>query len=154
VSPRATRIVLRFIGIASVLAAVMGLLYNSASLFGVATGAIDQVAIDFDAPYLHAAFYVMSSICVLFYLLLLVCGVQFVRLRTGLWWLFTAVLVLEVIFHFAVNWAWSHRTLGGSIAAATGISSGGLMFQFWTLFPLWAPVTVWFARRSQNSYVP
>jgi hypothetical protein len=137
-----------------VLVAVLGLLYNAASLFGVATGAVDQVSIDFDAPYLHAAFYVMSSICILFYVLLLVCGVQFIRLRSGLWWLFTTVLVMEVIFHFAVNWLWSHRTFGGSIAAATGISSGGLMFQFWVLFPLWAPVIVWLARRPQSPHAP
>jgi hypothetical protein len=134
--------------------AISGLLYNAASLYGVASGAIDKLTVENSTPYVHAAFYVMSAICVLFYAVLFLCGVQFVRLRSAIWWLFAVVLAAEVLFYFGVGWLWSHPTLGGSIAAATGISGGGLVLQFVVLFPLWAPIVVWLAHRSTIARAP
>jgi hypothetical protein len=154
VTERWARILLRLVGILAVLLALAGFLYTAASLYGVESGAIDQLAVESGTPYVRAAFYVMASVCVVFYGVLLLCGVQFVRLRSALWWLFTAVLAAEVVFHFAVGWLWSHPTLGGSIAGATGISSGGLVFQFLLLFPLWAPIVVYLAHRSRSRYAP
>ena len=145
---------LRGVGIVSVVVAVGGICYTLASLFAVATGAIDQVAVVYKTPHVHAAFYVMASTCMLFYGAVFVCGVQFIRLRSSFWWLFTAILGAEVAFHFLVGWLWSHPTLGSSIAGASGISSGGLMLQFFILFPLWAPIAVWLAHRNRSRFAP
>jgi hypothetical protein len=38
-----------------------------------------------------------------------------------------------------------------SVGAATGIANGGLMAQFIILFPLWAPLVVWWARKKLQS---
>jgi len=142
------------VGIVAVLLAAGGVLYTAASLYTVASGGIDELAIEARTPYVHSAFYVMATICLFFYAVVLVCGVQFIRLRSSLWWLFSAVLVAEVVFYFLVGWLWSHPTLGDSIAGASGISSGGLVYQFLLLFPLWAPIVVWFAHRTLSTYAP
>jgi len=154
VSLRSAHIVLRAVGIIAVLLAVGGVLYTAASLYTVASGGIDHLAIEAGTPYVRSAFYVMASICMFFYAAVLICGVQFIRLRSSLWWLFSAVLVAEVVFHFLVGWLWSHPTLGDSIAGASGISSGGLVLQFFVLFPLWAPIVVWLAHRTRSTYAP
>jgi hypothetical protein len=156
VTQRWARILLRSVGILAVLLAIAGLLYTAASSYQVVVSDdIDQLATEHGAPYIRAAFYVMASICVAFYLVLLLCGVRFVLLHSGLWWLFTAILAAEVLYYFSIGyWFWPHPTLGRSIAGATGISSGGLMFQFLLLFPLWAPVAVYLARRSENRRAP
>ena len=153
-SLRASRVLLRSVGIVAILFAFEGFLYTAPALYEVAFGAIDQLAVELSLPYVHTAFYVMASICIFFYAILLICGVQFARLRSSLWWLFAAILAAEVIFHFTVGWLWSHPTVGGSIAGATGISSGGLSLQFLLLFPLWAPVLVYVAHRTQRNYAP
>ena len=151
---RWANIMLRVVGVIAILVAVGGILYTAASLYAVASGGIDQLAIESDTPYVHAAFYVMASVCVFFYAVLLLCGVQFIRLRSSLWWLFAAVLAVEVIFFFLVGYLASHPTFGSSIAGATGNSSGGLVFQFFVLFPLWAPIIVWLAHRSRSHHAP
>ena len=153
-SLRWAQIALRAVGIIAILLAIGGLLYTAASLYAVASGGIDQLAVEASTPYVHTAFYVMASTCVAFYAVLLLCGIQFVRLRSSLWWLFLGLLVAEVIYYLLVGWLWSHSTLGNSIAGASGISSGGLVLQFVLLFPLWAPIIVWLSRRSQIRHAP
>ena len=153
-SLRWAHILLRAVGIVAILLAAGGVLYTATSLYTVASGGIDELAIEARTPYVHSAFYAMATICLFFYAVVLVCGVQFIRLRSSLWWLFTAVLVAEVVFYFLVGWLWSHPTLGDSIAGASGISSGGLVYQFLLLFPLWAPIVVWFAHRTLSTYAP
>lgn len=134
--------------------AVAGLIYTAESLYRVASGAVDEIVKDSRTPYFYPAFYVMASISAIFYLVLMFFGVRFVRLRSEFWWLFPATLAAEVIYFFGIGyWLWPHPTLGPSVAAATGISSGGLMFQFFLLFPLWAPILVFVARRSENRSV-
>ena len=153
-SLRWAQIALRAVGIVAILLATGGFLYTAAYLYAVASGGIDQLAVEAGTPYVHTAFYVMASACITFYAVLLLCGIQFVRLRSSLWWLFIAVLVSEVIYYLLIGWLWSHSTLGSSIAGASGISSGGLVFQFVLLFPFWAPIIVWLARRSQIRHAP
>jgi len=97
---------------------------------------------------LYQAFYVMSAVCVTCYIVLAVCGVQFLRLSTSLMWLFVGVLIVEVAMWFITGRLSLHPTYGYSVGAATGISQGGLVPQFFILLPLWAPVLVWLARRS------
>jgi hypothetical protein len=125
-----------------------GLLYNGASFYAVTSGALDTVQNQEPMPYVYQAFYVLSALCVACYIALAVCGIQFLRLSTSLIWLFVGVFVIEAIMWFATGRLWLHPTYGPSVAAATGISQGGLVPQFFTLLPLWAPVVVWLARRS------
>jgi hypothetical protein len=136
------------VGVVVLVCAGFGLLYNGASFYAVAAGALDTVQNEKPMPYLYQAFYVLSAACVACYIALAVCGVQFLRLSTSLIWLFVGVFIVEAIMWFATGRLWSHPTYGLSVAAATGISQGGLVPQFFILLPLWAPVVVWLARRS------
>ena len=153
-SLRWAHVLLRAVGIVAVLLAAGGVLYTATSLYTVASGGIDELAVEAGTPSVHSAFYVMATICLFFYAVVLICGIQFIRLRSSLWWLFSAVLVAEVAFYFLVGWLWSHPTFGESIAGASGISSGGLVLQFVVLFPLWAPIVVWLAHRTWSTYAP
>ena len=142
------RISLRTVGVVVLVCAGLGLLYNGASFYAVATGALETVPKEEPMPYLYQAFYLFSALCVVCYIALAVCGVQFLRLSTSLLWLFVGVFVIEALMWFATGRLWSHPAYGRSVAAATGISQGGLVPQFFILLPLWAPVVVWLARRS------
>jgi len=148
-SERWTRISLRSVGILTVVLAAAGLVDTAGSFYRVISGALDELVTESGLPYFYPAFYVMASVCVAFYLVLAFCGVRFIRLRSELWWLFTAVLVTEVVYLFSIGyWLWPNRTLGHSVAGATGISTVGLTYQFFLLFPLWAPILVYVAHRN------
>ena len=152
---RWARLSLRSVGILAVLLGAAGLLYTAESAYRVVTGAIDQTVRESGAPHVYSAFFVMASVCVIFYLLVMFCGIHFLRLQSGLWWLFTTVLATETICYFSIGyWLWPHPKLGLSVAGATGISSGGLIFQFLLLFPLWAPILVYVAHRSERHHAP
>jgi hypothetical protein len=146
--PHVARIALRTVGVVVLACAAFGLLYNGVSFYAVTTGALETVQNEKPMPYLYQAFYVLSAVCVACYIALAVCGVQFLRLSTSLIWLFVGVLAVEIIMWFATGRLWLHPNYGLSVAAATGISQGGLVPQFFILLPLWAPVLVWLARRS------
>lgn len=143
---------LRALGVMAVVLALAGFVYTGTSIFWVAAGTVDQLALELNAPHVHASFYTLASICILFYSAILLCGVQFFRLRGRLWWLFAVVLLLEVALQFVVGRLWLHPTLGQSIAAATGIALGGLTFQFFLGFPLWAPVVAYLCNRSLRAH--
>jgi hypothetical protein len=147
-STRSARLLFRAVGGIAVLCALFGLLYNAASFYAVAFGPNDDVVIGTPVPYVRPAFFLMSSVYVLLYAALLWCGVQFLRLSTGLWLVFVTVLAIEVIYYFVVGALWQHPTYGPSVAAATGVSGGGFLPQLSMLFPLWAPIAVWFARKA------
>jgi hypothetical protein len=145
---RTARIVLRAVGVLALLFAAFGLWYNTGSFVAFQSGAFDAPIPAFDTPYFRPAYLILSSVCVACFLVLACCGVQFLRLASTLWWLFTATAVVEVFFIFIVGAAWLHPVYGASIAAASGVSGGGLRPQWLLLFPIWGPVTVWFARRA------
>jgi hypothetical protein len=146
--PRVARITLRIVGAVVLLCAAFGLFYNSVSFIAVASGAADTIDPESPMPYFRSAFYALSAICVICYLALVWCGIQFVRARPDLWALFSIVLVVEVLSYLTAGWLWRNPTLGVSVAAATGISQGGMMPQVFILLPLWGPIAVWFAKRS------
>jgi hypothetical protein len=146
--PRAARIVLRTVGVAIVACACNGLLYNGASLFAAASGAIDPVTFPEPVPYLYEAFYTLSALCVASYIALLISGAQFIRLSFSLWWLLPAALAIEGGLYFLTGRLWLHPEYGMSIAAATGIAEGGLVVIFFTFLPLWAPILVLVAWHS------
>ncbi len=146
--PRTARIVLRVVGVAAVLFAAFGFWYNAESFSAYRSGAFHDVPANVDVPYFDAAFLALSSVCVVCFITLAWCGVQFLRLSLSWLWLFIAVASVELLFLLVVGGLWHHPLYGASIGAASGVSAGGLSPQLLILFPLWAPVAVWFARKS------
>jgi hypothetical protein len=138
------RIALATVGVVSILMSLLGFWYNGHSL----SADFSQLQHQQDFPHFYPAFYTMTAICVLFYLLLLYIGVQFIRGDTGHVRLFTLVLIAEILYFFAVGVLWLLPEYGRSIAAATGVANGGLSFQAFVFFPIWAPLTAYFASRS------
>jgi hypothetical protein len=135
---------LRCIGIASILLAAFGLLYNAMFI-------LPEFFLGFEKqadPYFYPAFYTMSAICVACYVLLLTLGIQFVRLNVGNLGLFVFLFLFEIIYIKVVFILWSQPTIGMSVAEATGVANGGLVPQGWTLFPIWAVPTLLWARHK------
>jgi hypothetical protein len=50
------------------------------------------------------------------------------------------LLLLEVLYFFAIGGLWTLPNAGRGIGAATGIANGGLMVQFVLLMPIWIPI--------------
>jgi hypothetical protein len=148
---RKAKVFLMVVGVASIILAALGFWYNSATLFADFSGLVQES----DIPYFYPAFYTMSTICILCYVVLLVCGIQFVRLRTGLFPLFVGILIFEVVYFFSLGTMWLNPKVGMSIAAATGVANGGLTFQGFVLFLLWAPLLAgWAGKRIRKSGEP
>jgi len=136
------------VGIVSIAVAAIGLLYNMISLFTDFSDLVQEQG----TVHFYPAFYTMSAICIACYIALLTCGVQFVRLRTNLLKLFVGVIIFEIVYFFSIGPMWLIPKIGMSVAAASGVANGGLMFQAFILFPLWAPfLAVWAARRIVKS---
>lgn len=131
------------VGVASILMAAIGLLYSLTTLFMD----FSDLTSDHDFPYFYPAFYTMSGICIGCYIVLLACGVQFIRLRTRLIGLFVGVIIFEVVYFISIGLMWLIPGIGMSIGAATGVANGGLMFQAFILFPLWAPLLAGWAHK-------
>ena len=141
------KVILRVIGLITILLAGMGLRYNSITLFADYSDAFTDRPI----PYFYPAFYTMSAICIICYVALIIIGIQFIRLRTGLRRFFVGVLIFEFVYFFSIGFLWLPPNIGLSIGAATGIANGGLMLQALILFPLWAPFVVGWAERNINN---
>ncbi len=141
---------LQVMGVFSLLLAVEGILYAVVySLFGLwksVSGSTYYVPI-----------HVMSGICVVCCVLLFLCGVHFVRLRTRMLPVFVSVLLFEILyfvalglFHSAVVSVSGHESFSQPTDAILS-ANGGLAFQGITLFPVWAPiVAVWAVRRLRR----
>ncbi|OYW73128.1 MAG: hypothetical protein B7Z37_22710 [Verrucomicrobia bacterium 12-59-8] len=143
------KIVLPGIGAIAILCAVFGLWYNAYTLELAFSGKLQARGEPHEEPYFELAFYVMSAVCVICYLLLIFFGIQFLRGRTVHVRAFTRLLIFEVIYFFLIAMLWlvPDPDMGMSIAAATGIANGSLMAQFVILFPLWAPPLAFWAQR-------
>ena len=139
------------IGLVAVLAALFGLYYNSMSLSSALGGAFADMAAEKGLIFMMPAFYIMSSICIVCYLILLACGLDMIRARVRCFWLMTSVLLFEIAYFFLVSVLWMVPDIGMSVGAATGIANGGLMIQYAILFPLWAPIVLSWARTRMKS---
>lgn len=142
------RVGLRMVGGITLACAVVGILYNVTMVLGFANLGPSGFDFDLEAPFFPQAFYILTSIAVAGYVLLGWCGIQFLRLSGLLWWLFTTILVAEVILSHTVVYLSLHPQYGSSIAAASGVSLGGITPQMYILLPLWGPLMVWLMRRS------
>lgn len=139
------------VGVALVLVSCLGLCYNAMTGLAGFAGAFEAMAKKVDLPYFYLAFYSMSGICVLCYGLLLWCGVDLIRscLRSAR--LAMLVLGFEVIYFLAIGALWRDPVIGLSVAAATGVANGGMMIQFLTWLPLWAPLLLLWAIASRKA---
>ena len=138
----------RSIGTLTLVVALFGLWYNALSFTQIYSDPNFESILGNPVPYFRQAFYTLSAIWVLCYVALIWCGVQFLRLDTSWWWLLAAISAIELIFSLGLGRMWLHPTWGMSIGAASGVSSGGLVPQLFTLFPIWAPVLMWFTHRT------
>ncbi len=149
VSSRLAKGVFLFVGVSCISLAFFGLCSNALSLF-----IILQKGDRFqrpDYPYFNVAFLVMSAICIICELTVFFFGISFVRLKSRAFPFFVSLLVFEVVYVFSIGafgWGYPDRKISLSIAAATGVANGGLMWQLMTLFVLWAPILVGLARRE------
>jgi hypothetical protein len=146
-APRATLVT---IGIVAIVLGGLGMWYNVNTLFADYSDLVNQ-----ETPYFYHSFYLMSGVCFLCYVGLIACGIQFVRGAVGVVGLFIGILVFESMYLIALGLVWaaltSYLSLGLSVGAATGVANGGLMFQFFILFPLWGSVAAYWARHKLNA---
>jgi len=145
---KTAKIILRVIGVISVIAALFGLWYNSVTLSSAFTGAFKNNDSSGDMPYFHLAFYLMSTVCIICFIFLFIFGIQFIRGRSENMTRFVGLLIFEVAFFIAISVSWGLPEVGLSIAGASGVSTGGMMAQYIILFPLWAPPLALWASRT------
>ncbi len=105
-----------------------------------------------DPALFYRAFYVMSGICITFYMALLVVGVQLIRQRRRWAVGLLVIVVLEVLYYVGIGLLWRSPQYAMAVAAATGVSSGALSYQAITLFPIWGPwLALWAHRKMSHS---
>jgi len=142
---------LALVGVAAILLAVLGLLYNAMTVTLLLGDHGDE-----ETPYFRQAFFVMSAVCVACYVVIAFCGIQFVRQRPGGVWLFGGILILEMLYFMFISvgsvvFMFWRQDMAAGIAGAMGVANGGLSPQLLTLFPLWAPLVAgWAARRIRQ----
>ncbi|MDZ4657294.1 MAG: hypothetical protein SH868_06905 [Bythopirellula sp.] len=139
------------VGVVAIVTSCFGLCYNAMSAFSALSGTFDQLLKQEDLPYFHQAFWIISGVCVICFIMLIACGIDLVRSRLRWSLLVILVLLFEVGYFFAVGSIWLAPNIGQSVAAATGVANGGLMAQFIIFFPLWAPLLLWWAKAKQPS---
>lgn len=145
------RRILVVVGVACILLALAGIGYNAITLTQDYSGTLQEFSNDpeYDEESLshfYTVFYALSGICILFYLLLAFTGVQLIRSKHNWVFVLLGIVVVEVLYFFMLGQSWRSPEYGLSIAAASGVSSGGLMFQAFVLFPLWGPLAAIWAR--------
>ncbi|MGA2053474.1 MAG: hypothetical protein ABSH19_09195 [Opitutales bacterium] len=147
------KVLVRCVGVVGIVAAGFGIFYNFQTLTAVFGGRSAEIVKKHQLAYFYPAFFIMSAICIACYVMLLVCGVDLLRLRLRRAGLLTGVMIFEVVYFISIGMLWLMPGFGMSVAAATGIANGGLMVQFVIFFPLWAPMVVWWARTRQQTEV-
>jgi hypothetical protein len=141
---RKINIILKIVAMISICFAAFGFYYNFMSLIAVSAKNMDTS----ETPYFYPAFFLMSAICIICHTILLICGIQFFRVHTKIFPVFMGILIFEVLYSFLIGILWLVPNIGLSIAAATGVANGGLSFQLITLFFVWAPLLVLWAKRK------
>src|SRR5262245_49154555 len=108
------------VGGASLALGLISIAYNAFTLFADYTSVLQEVEGEVVSEQFYTAFYIMSAICLSFYTALLVIGIQLIRQRSR--WAFglLGVIVLEVLYYFAIGVLWRSSQYRFSIAAATG----------------------------------
>jgi len=141
------KVILVFVGISSVVMAILGLAFSLSLLYTVDSTTTEHI----DQPYFLNAFYIMTAICISFLAIILITGIQLIRGK--IYWanILLLIVTMEIIYNYAAGKLWLHPVYGPSIAAATGIANGGLYIQLATLFIIWAPALAMYAKFITNT---
>ncbi len=134
------------VGVTAIVLAMLGLWYNYSTLFLDYSLLLEQPEKEHEFENFYPIFYTMSGICLGFYLILIASGVQLIRKKTGWAFVLLAVVLVELSYFVIVGYFWVHSPCRFSIAAASGVSSGGLMYQAAVVFPIWGPLSALWAR--------
>ena len=140
---------LLLVGISSLVLGLAGLSYNCVMLPADYSSFLQDWENEINTEQFYTALYVMSGICVAFYTALLVIGTQLIRRKSGWAMGLLGLIILEVFYYVIIGIMWKSPQYGMSVAAASGVSSGGLSFQVFTLFPVWGPLADLWAGRIQ-----
>lgn len=144
------------LGVFSIVCAILGLVHIASSAYTGFSGGYANIIKEYKLTFFYQALFAMYAICVVFYMLLLLCGVFFLKLQTKFTHLFIGVMVAEVLYFLFLRFVVIHLTGGyaQSIGAAAGVATGGLMVQYFILFPLWGTVlALWTSGRLQDEYL-
>lgn len=155
---KAIRTRVYIIGSFSLVFSILGLSYNYITAFQDYAGTIN----DRNLIHFYPIFYIMSGVCVIFYMALGFCGIQLLRLKVNALKYLIWSIVMELVYLFCLvglflNYVISQRegmsaferSLSGAFAAA----NGGLGFQLFTLFPIWGALLSYWCLRRENSSV-
>jgi len=144
------RISVNIVGVVAIIVALGGLIYNGISLSFAQSGAYSDLIKQQKLSYFYQAFYAMSGICIICYVIILLSGIALIRKRDSWSIILTGVLIFEVIYFLANSLFWALLEFDSrmSVAAATGVANGGLTIQGVILFPLWAPFLLRWAKKK------
>jgi hypothetical protein len=135
-------------GIATVLSGLYGLYLSFKSVLAALEGGFTAHLEQHEVPYFYPAFYSMLSVTVVCCLILAWCGIDQIRLRLAHFRLFVGVFIFEIFyFAFIGGFLWLLPSVGMSVGAATGVANYGLMPAFFMLLPLWAPLSLGWAKK-------
>ena len=134
----------RLVGSLGIACSAIALYYNTAASFSVLSRPLRP-----DTPVYFREFFVLLTLIAA----VVAIGVAFgsfelIRLRRRGGVVTTVFASLPVGLIFVVGGSWLIPSFGSSIAAATGVSLGGLMPMLVTLLPLWAGLLILFVFRS------
>lgn len=148
---RRSRIAFMAIGALSLTAAAFGLQYNVSTLRTVPRWS-GLLGAPHMPPHFLPVFYAMSAIGVICNAVLIVCGIQYVRMRSNLNRLFAGLMAFEVLYFAFVSLAGNNIPgIGTSVGICAGLANGGLTPQVIVLLPLWAPfVAMWAGKRLRE----
>lgn len=132
--------ILRLIGLVSIVLAGWALLYVGISML------LTPHSVSDPSPYFLRTFYVMATVVVVINIALAWSGWQFVKGKfSGVPpFVFVLACACAYLLPTAVRYFANFPSFGHSVAGATGIALGGMLFQWKTEFPILAPLIVLF----------
>ena len=142
---------MRVLGSFATIFGLFGLWYN-----GLVQSDLSWHTPDPGQPYFTISYISMSAYCVACYVLLVVSGVQLIRLKPRWLAILVLVLVAEILFQAGIGILWRHPNalISHSVAGATGVSGGGMSPQLFTFFPLWGIYLAMRTRKTTGNGTP
>lgn len=129
--------IIKRLGYCNIIFAIIGLGFNLITI----TNFFRESYSNPTQPYLVQSVIVMTSIAIVFNILLLINGIQLIKQK--IIWIYglIGIFILEFFYLFFIGILWGALSkwplITHSVAGATGISNGSVSFLFMTLYPLW-----------------
>ncbi len=152
---------MKTIGVVSIILGVLGLLtqWFSLSMFAMMKDSetlSSALSMNAESSTFEPIFYSMSAICVICFLLLTFCGIQFVQLKTRILPLFVGLMIFEIVYTvlaFILPMILGSKEPEQMVAMMMPMITAnmGMGWQFKILFPLWAPfVAIYLAKKIKS----